>query len=105
MRKVTKKAAEAFINGHKMTSGNTKVMGGGDNFIMTLHDNVIATREGSRIILTDSGWQTATTKERLNGVLSEMHSEWRLYQLSGKWYITDGAGVRKDWVSPMEFEV
>lgn len=97
MRKITRQSAQALIDGNSFNSGNMAVMGDESNSIMTLHGNTIATREGNKVLLTDSGWLTATTKERLNGVLSLIGSKWRLYQHQGEWYITDGCGVRKNW--------
>lgn len=110
MRKVTEKAAIALREGKEMTSGNTKVvnfMKGNTLYEMQLHDNVIAQHmmnEG-KLYLYDCGWQTSTTKERLNGILEEFNLEWRIYQLKGQWYMTDGMGIRKDWTGSETFEI
>lgn len=117
MRKVTEKAAQAFANGQTMASGNTKVMGGDSNFIVTLYGNVIATREGSKVILTDSGWRTATTKERLNGILSTLFTEKYRYGIvthNKEWIIntyerqSDGSYLvmtSRLWHGSMEFNL
>src|SRR5687768_6876320 len=97
MRKVTIKAAEALRNGENMVSSNTRVHS--DGGVMELFGNTIAIcdHKERKLTLRDCGYKTATTKERLNGILSEFSSEWRIYQMAGKWYYTDGAGIRKDW--------
>ena len=105
MRKVTQKSAEAMKNGYNTRSGNTEVISDGN--IMNLHGNTIAIydRLEGKLTLRDCGWKSATTKERLNGLLSEFHSEWRIYQKDGAWYITDGMGVRKNWDGFLVVEV
>lgn len=97
MRKVTQKAAQAMRDGQNMVSGNTRVHSNGG--VMELHGNTIAIYDSieGKLTLRDCGWQTVTTKERLNGILSTFSSEWRIYQMAGKWYITDGCGKREDW--------
>lgn len=109
MRKVTERAAEALRNHHPYKSGNTEVKaaGGLTEFRMYLHGNCIAVYDYDlqRLWLYDAGWTTATTKERLNGILATFHSEFRIYQLAGVWYVTDGMGARHDWKTGQGFEV
>jgi len=119
MRKVTEKTAQAFYEGRATKSGNTKVLGNYQNTILTLHDNVIATIERSginsskadKLVLTDSGWQTVTTKERLNGVLSRFFgNKYRIAQERGEWlfktFDEDGLIMRDElWHGIKELEV
>jgi len=105
MRQVTESTALAFKEGRPVSISNSKVMGDKNNCIYTLFDNVIATLEGDKLLLTDSGYKTATTKERLNGILSVFNSEWRVYQLKGQWFITDGMGVKKEWSGVLQLTV
>lgn len=102
MRKISELSVQAFLSGTPFKNGNMKVFGNKENTLLTLHDNVIASKQDNRLILTDSGWQTVTTKERLNAVLNAIGSEWRIYQLAGVWYITDGCGKRENWNGTME---
>ena len=65
MRKVTRETVEAFVAGHKRTVGNTTT----DGTVLLLHGNRIAERmpDGS-IYATLAGWESPTTRERLNGL-------------------------------------
>lgn len=106
MRKVTEKAAEALKAFNKMKSGNTEVQVWQLGASLRLHGHIIATHyQDERLVLDDCGWRTATTKERLNGVLDAFNSKWRIYQESSIWYITDGCGVRKEWTGTLTLEV
>jgi hypothetical protein len=64
MRKVTQQIANAFAQGNKMTVGNTMT----DGNAVFLHGNKIAERTNDGIIMTLAGWNTTTTRERLNGI-------------------------------------
>lgn len=70
MRKITRQAIVAFITGEKFKSGNTQVGVSNDQTDLYLHDNWIATRchKTGQISITDAGWRSNTTKERLNGI-------------------------------------
>jgi hypothetical protein len=73
-RKITSQAVDAFVNGFKFRSGNTNVdvqnWDGGKVVKMYLHGNLIAERFTSTGVtkVTNAGWFSNTTKERLNGV-------------------------------------
>jgi len=56
-----------------------------------LHNNLIAKRILfiNDLWITDAGWQTDTTKERLNGVLYRLTSGWGLFQKKGEWFLTN----------------
>lgn len=44
--------------------------------------------DGSKIItLRTNGWETATTKTRMNQALNENNLPWSVYQKSRKWYV------------------
>jgi hypothetical protein len=70
MRKITKQVSDAFMNGYDYTNDNTKVLasGNGKNTSMYLHDNLIALNNDGKISITNSGWFSNVTKERLNGI-------------------------------------
>lgn len=68
MRKITKQAVSAFIDGVNFTSGNTKVKSFSGYNEYYLHDNLIATKYGDAIKVSLAGWNTTTTRERLNGI-------------------------------------
>ena len=69
MRKITKQAVEAFMNGKAFKSGNTEVSPGyNESFSMLLHGNLIANKHQNGISVSLAGWNTKTTRERLNGI-------------------------------------
>ena len=86
MRTITNESVNAFINGRSFKKANMKVELHEDNVFLYLHDNMIANREGNKLFITHCGWQTTTTKERLNGVLDAFNLP-RLSQKKGVWYI------------------
>lgn len=86
MRQITEQAAKAFINGNKFNSSNTRVNIQGGVTALYLHDNLIAKRTNEGLFITNAGWQTNTTKERLNGLLRTIGNG-GIYQKSGVWYL------------------
>lgn len=71
MKKITKKAIEAFLEGTDFNLDNTNVEFNDNYTYLRLHGNIIARKlsiEPYRIEITTAGWNTATTKERLNGI-------------------------------------
>ena len=72
MRKVTEQIKKAFFEGKRKSIGNTWT----DGKSVWLHTNKIITSEtladgSKRIIWTLAGWNTVTTRERLNGILGD----------------------------------
>lgn len=105
MRKVTIKAANAMRDGYNMTSGNTRVHSDGN--VMELHGNTIAIydRLERKLTLRDSGWTSATTKERLNGLLDVFGVECYISQKAGHWYVITKSGQRYPWSGHLTVEV
>jgi len=68
MRKITQQASNAFHNGRDFRSGNTQVnrrLGGVE---LILHGKIIAKNEGEGLQINLCGWNTNTTRDRLNGL-------------------------------------
>jgi len=86
-RKVTETIVDAFLSGQTKTVGNTHCDGSG----IYLHGNLIAIREADQIYVSNAGWFSNTTKERLNGIPGVSVS-----QIKGEWYLNgekwDGKG-------------
>ena len=90
MRKISKEASIAFLNGQNYKKTNTQVIGGD----LLLHGNKIAefqslfTNDGNKNFnITLAGWNTNTTRDRLNA-LPNVHITTKLGQayLNGqKW--------------------
>ena len=64
MRKVTKNIRNAFYAGRKLTIGNTHT----DGTAVWLHGNKIVERREDGVYATLAGWNTPTTRERVNGI-------------------------------------
>jgi len=65
MRKITEKIANAFLLSNDKSIGNTWTSGKA----VYLHGNKIAEKRQDGIYLSLAGWNTPTTRERLNGIL------------------------------------
>ena len=71
MRKVTAESVRCFMYGEQKTIGNTRIVIKEGTYYMLLHGNCIAERNinSGHLKISHAGWQTATTKDRLNGIL------------------------------------
>ena len=88
MRKQTESAVNAFNNGKPFKGTNTKVTSDGVSVGMYLFDNLIAYKSGNELSISSCGWNTATTKERLNGLLRSNNLP-ILSQSNFEWFIGD----------------
>lgn len=101
MRAITRQAVQAFLNKEKFSKDNTLVQQGVisasqgvHQMTMFLHGNRIATNyhNGERgLFITNAGWFSNTTKERLNGLPNVSIS-----QVKGVWYLNG-----KEWNGAM----
>ena len=91
MRKIETQMNNAIQNNLNWQSGNTSVhFNEEDNVsVVRLHGNKIAEVGDTFIRLFDGGWQTNTTKSRLNAILSE-HGEPgdRVFQSNFDWFVS-----------------
>ena len=67
-RQITKNAVNAFLDGKNFKQSNTEIKADCMGVYMYLFDNLIAQRVGDRLQITTAGWNTPTTRERLNGL-------------------------------------
>ena len=91
MRKITEQAVRAFESATPIKSGNTRVNVLPSCTIMSLFGNPIAYRYNDperTLSITNCGWFSDTTKERLNGIEGVSIS-----QSAGMWYLN---GVQWD---------
>lgn len=107
MRKVTEKAAQALLHMQNMKSGNTEVQVWQLGASLRLHGHIIATHyKDGRLTLDDCGWQTATTKERLNGVIHTFGFPMSIAQHQGEWHVHHADTlVNTAWNGVMTLEV
>jgi hypothetical protein len=68
-RKITQESVRAFYNRQKFNKSNMSVeITNGGRTLLKLHGNTIAGIDYDGIWITDAGWPTRTTFERLNGL-------------------------------------
>ena len=68
-RKITQESVQAFYNRRKFNKSNMSVEIADEGFtLLKLHGNTIAGIDRMGTWITDAGWATRTTFERLNGL-------------------------------------
>ena len=73
------------------SSGNTTVVQNRNDMEVFLHGNHIATLDKISMDLRifDGGWQSNTTKSRLNALLQEFADSYKVIQKDFTWYVVD----------------
>ena len=108
MRKIEENMVNAIKRGKCWTSGNTEVFTNKNGAsLVYLHGNHIATVTYKKVTLFDGGWQTNTTKSRLNAICDEFCVPGEgVFQEKFEWYvrrfIAMAAGSRVYNVEPFE---
>ena len=95
MRLITEQSVNAFMNAQKFSKSNMLVEVLPNVTILKYHGNSIAFRYNSpsrTILIQNCGYETTTTKERLNGVLFMAGKNYCIKQKDFVWYL-DG----KEW--------
>lgn len=90
MRNITQNAVNAFLQGSRFNDNNTSVEVLPNVTILSLHGNKIAYlyNDPERTLsITNCGWFTTTTKERLNAIPNVS-----IQQKKGVWYLNG-----KEW--------
>ena len=96
-RVVTDKVVGAFMSGMPKRVSNTST----DGKILKLYNNPIAKWENGKLYISSAGYQTATTKERLNGIPGvSVNQKQGMWYLNGKGWInneswTEVVGVKQ----------
>tara|TARA_R110000868_G_scaffold133455_1_gene345044 strand:- start:186 stop:482 length:297 start_codon:yes stop_codon:yes gene_type:complete len=85
MKKITEESISAFLNAENFNKANTSVEVLPNVTILKLHNNPIAFRyndSNKTLSITNCGWFSNTTKERLNGLpnvqINQKNFEWFL---------------------------
>jgi len=71
MRKIERLMNDAITEGKDFYKDNTRVWTVNGVSYVSLHGNLIAEVDDNGIKLYDGGWQSNTTKSRLNAILTE----------------------------------
>ena len=96
MRKIEQQMNEAILNRKDFFKGNTSVQHyttetGAREAVVHLHGNHIATI-GDTLQICDAGWQTVTTKSRLNALCNEFAYGCYVFQKNFDWFLGDADG-------------
>ena len=73
MRTIEKNMIRAIKNKKNFNDSNTKVTHENEETIIRLYGNRIATIKGNELSVQSAGWETNTTKSRLNAILSHFN--------------------------------
>ena len=102
MRKIEKQMNKALRTFSNWSSGNTTVTSTPNEMKVHLHGNHIATLDKITmdLFIFDGGWQSVTTKSRLNAILDEFAHGSSVFQRNFTWFLSDFSGF-KPFVSGM----
>ena len=89
MRKIERQMNEAIRAGNNFSSSNTMVKHSGKDTEVFLHGNHIATVTNDALTLFDGGWQSNTTKSRLNALINEFcdGTKTGVFQKNWNWFV------------------
>jgi hypothetical protein len=90
MKKITRDSVDAVMNARPFRKDNTEVTVLDNVTVLKLFGNEIAYRYNDperTLSITNAGWFSNTTKERLNGIPNV-----RIHQKNFNWYLND-----KEW--------
>ena len=89
MRVIEKVMLDAFVAGRNKCRANDEIVV--DTLRGTvswyLHGNLIAEKSSDFVLIRDAGWQTNTTKSRLNAILWGLGINCYIYQSQYQWYV------------------
>jgi hypothetical protein len=95
MRKIEVQMNDAISNQKDWKSANTQVLTEGDVSRVFLHGHQIATIGENFIQLFDGGFQSNTTKSRLNAILAEHGVQGEcVFQKNFEWFVRTVQGVK-----------
>lgn len=86
MRTIEKNMIAAINNGKNFRSKNTSVSHDNNETTIRLYGNRIATIKGNELSVRSAGWETYTTKSRLNSILSHFNKP-KISQKKFCWFI------------------
>jgi hypothetical protein len=84
-RKITQESVQKFLDGVPFKKSNMEVSREGTIYYLKLHGNKIAALESDgKMWVSNAGWKSNTTKERLNGLPGVS-----IYQRNWMWFLND----------------
>ena len=108
MRQIEKEMNYAIRNKIAWSKSNTVTTFDStiENCFVYLHGNHIATYnyEDKELTLFDGGWQSNTTKSRLNALLFEFATGFSVFQKNWDWYVSDFQKTVIDFTNGMTID-
>ena len=109
MRKIEQQMGRAIINERKdWHNSNTRVMYSPSRQVwcVYLHNNLIAVVDKDTVQVYDGGWQSNTTKSRLNALINGLTDGYTngVYQDDFVWYVSDKHNKRQKFTQGHTFE-
>ena len=100
MRQIEKNMNSAIWSKKNWAGSNTTVITEDDISTVMLHGNHIATyyHDTKELALFDGGWQSNTTKSRLNALCAEFATGFGVFQKNWEWFVSDFSNDKKDFV-------
>ena len=102
MRKIETQMNSAIRSRRDWHSGNTRVEITEDkSALVYLHGNLIANVEDNLVQIFDGGWQSNTTKSRLNAIIEEFLIPYQgVFQKNWEWFVK----LSSDFTNIVPFE-
>ena len=91
MRQIERDMNRAIRHRKNMSKQNTSVRCYREEIEVRLHGNLIGTVDtaSNQLRIFDGGWQTVTTKSRLNALMDEFAPCMGIFQKDWVWYVSD----------------
>tara|TARA_B100000614_G_scaffold158982_1_gene140769 strand:+ start:1568 stop:1891 length:324 start_codon:yes stop_codon:yes gene_type:complete len=104
MRKIEQLMNNSIRNRQDFCYSNTMVTHNDGDAYVYLHGNHIATVGDTFLTIYDGGWQSNTTKSRLNALINEFCNAYTdgVFQQNWDWFINTADGVQ-DFVNGFTF--
>ena len=95
MRKIEQLMNNSIRNRSDFSYSNTMVTHNDGDAYVYLHGNHIATVGDTFVTIFDGGWQSNTTKSRLNAIINEFCNAYTdgVFQKNWNWYINTADGT------------
>jgi len=103
MRKVEIQMNHAIRYRRNWAGSNTMVRVSREVVEVFLHGNHIASLDTAtnQLTIKDGGWQSVTTKSRLNALLDEFAPSRGIFQKNWQWFVSDSFGMAEPFISGM----
>ena len=99
MRKIETQMNNAIKSQKNWAGSNTTVITEDNISTVMLHGNHIATyyHDTKELALFDGGWQSNTTKSRLNALCAEFAMGFGVFQKNWEWFVSDFSDNKKEF--------